>query len=74
MQFIYLGEATFYEERMEEFLDVAKSLEIKQLYITEPDDEPGIYPSTSDQETPTKFVDEKTINQHYTSCVVRFNS
>ena len=31
MQFIYLGEATFYEERMDRFLAVAKSLEIKEL-------------------------------------------
>ena len=31
IQFIYLGEATFYEERMDEFLAVAKSLEIKEL-------------------------------------------
>ena len=31
MQYIYLGEATFYEERMDEFLAVAKSLEIKEL-------------------------------------------
>ena len=31
MQFIYLGEATFYEERMDEFLAVAKSLEIREL-------------------------------------------
>ena len=26
MQFIYLGEATFYEERMDEFISVAKLL------------------------------------------------
>ena len=31
IQFIYLGEASFYEERMDEFLAVAKSLEITQL-------------------------------------------
>ena len=31
MQFIYLGKTTFYEERMDEFLSVAKSLEIKEL-------------------------------------------
>ena len=31
MQFMYLGEATLYEERMKEFLSVAKSLEIKEL-------------------------------------------
>ena len=31
MQFIYLGEATFEKERMDEFLAVSKSLEIKEL-------------------------------------------
>ena len=35
LQFIYLGEATFYEERMDEFLAVAKSLEIKELCSAE---------------------------------------
>ena len=32
MHYIYLGEATFYEERMNELFAVAKSLEIKVLY------------------------------------------
>ena len=31
MQFIYLGQAKFYEERMSEFLMVSKNLEIKDL-------------------------------------------
>ena len=31
LQYIYLGEATLHEERMDEFLAVAKSLEIKEL-------------------------------------------
>ena len=31
LQFIYLGEVTFYQERMKEFLDVAESLEIKGI-------------------------------------------
>ena len=31
MQFIYLGETRFYEERMNEFLTVSKNLEIKEL-------------------------------------------
>ena len=31
MQFVYLGEATINEERMSEFFEVAKSLEIKEL-------------------------------------------
>ena len=31
LQFMYLGQATFYLDRMNEFLDVAKSLEIKEI-------------------------------------------
>ena len=31
MQFIYLGEARFHEERISEFLTVSKNLEIKEL-------------------------------------------
>ena len=49
MQFIYLGKTTFYEERMDELLAVAKSLEIKGLCNAEsetneenePDDDPS---------------------------------
>ena len=37
MQFIYLGEATFYEERMDDFLAVAKSLEVKELFNAKPE-------------------------------------
>ena len=33
MQFIYLGEVRFYEERMSEFLLVSKNLEIQDLVI-----------------------------------------
>merc|ERR1712098_975938 len=31
LQFMYLGQATFYQERMNGFLNVAKSLEIKEI-------------------------------------------
>merc|ERR1719228_2805114 len=31
LQFMYFGQATFYHDRMNEFLNVAKSLEIKEL-------------------------------------------
>ena len=54
IQFIYLGEATFYEERMDEFLAVAKLLEIKELCNAEPetreepDDEPDDEPSQNE--------------------------
>ena len=31
LEFMYLGVATFYQERMNEFLNVAKNLEIKEI-------------------------------------------
>ena len=31
LQFIYLGEATLFQERMKEFLDVAQKLKVKEL-------------------------------------------
>ena len=31
LQFMYLGQATFFQDRMNEFLNVAKSLEIKEI-------------------------------------------
>ena len=51
LQFIYLGEATFYEERMDEFISVAKSLEIKELCNaeTETNNETDDDPSTTEQ-------------------------
>ena len=63
MKFIYLGEATFYEHRMNEFLAVAKSLEIKELCNvgTESYDEPDNEPSPNNQETSTEFVEEQTV-------------
>ena len=61
MQFMYLGEASFYEERMDEFLAVAKSLEIKQLSETESNDDSDDHHPTSDQDTSTEFVEEQTV-------------
>ena len=62
MQFIYLGEATFYEERMDEFLAVAKSLEIKELCNAETENEGELNdkPPSCDSETPTENLKEPT--------------
>ena len=65
MQFIYLGEATFYEERVDA---VAKSLEIKELCNTglektlpsETNDE-LIYEHSFDSETYTENLEEQTV-------------
>ena len=63
LQFIYLGEATFYEERMDEFLAVAKSLEIKELCNAKPEsnDEPEEEPSTTDPGTSKENLKEQRI-------------
>ena len=39
MQFIYLGEASFYADKMHDFLSVAKNLQIKQLCDTDIEEE-----------------------------------
>ena len=52
LQFMYLGEAKFYEERMNDFIMVAKNLEIKEL-------SKGIESSESQNDDPS----EETIEQ-----------
>ena len=65
LQFIYLGEATFYKERMDEFLAVAKSLEIKELCNaeTETNDKPKEKPS--ELGTFNETLKEQTIASEY---------
>ena len=62
MQFIYLGEATFYEERMDEFLAVAKSLEIKELCNAKPESnkEPNNDQTPCDPQTSTNELEQET--------------
>ena len=61
MQFIYLGEATFYEERMNEFLAVAKSLEIKELCNAETEtNDDNDASSISDPDTSNVNLEEES--------------
>ena len=62
IQFIYLGEATFHEERMDEFLAVAKSLEIKELCNTgiEKTDKPKNEPLPSEKND--ELIDEHSFD------------
>ena len=65
MQFIYLGEATFHEERMDEFLAVAKLLEIKQLCNA------GEAIDESDHETsPSDDLKTSTVEQNLSANIV----
>ena len=62
MQFIYLGEATFYKERIDEFLAVAKSLKIEELCyaINVSIDHPDVSHSPIDQDTSNDLMEEQT--------------
>ena len=62
VQFIYLGEATVYEERKDEFLAVAKSLEIKELCETETKKEPEDKPLPSDPSISTENLKGENVS------------
>ena len=57
LQFIYLGEAKFYEERMNEFLSVSKSLEIQELSKNVEIDQPQVDSSNQNKEFVTEELD-----------------
>ena len=57
LQFIYLGEAKFYEERMNEFLSVSKSLEIQELSKDVEIDQPQVDSSNQNKEFVTEELD-----------------
>ena len=63
MQFIYLGEVTFYEERIDEIFAVAKLLEIKELCNA--DEITGYWinekASSSDPVTSTENLEDQTV-------------
>ena len=61
VQYIYLGEATFSQDRIEEFLSVAKSLEIKELCNAVAETEKEIL---FDTVISKEKVDEKTCNPY----------
>ena len=72
MQFIYLGEATFYEERMDEFLDAAKLLDIKELCNAKAesnDDEPTpSNPVTSTEKLKQAMVESDKPDEECSPC------
>ena len=56
LQFIYLGEASFYQERMDEFLQAAKSLEIAELSTVSPESPNS---NTDDHDGPAGEADDE---------------
>ena len=61
LEFMYLGVATFYQERMNEFLDAAKNLEIKEISNNVEFDEKfveGNEPELDDNISDTKLANE----------------
>ena len=67
LQFIYLGEVTFYKERMDKFMEVAKSLEIKELCNTDTvsNNEPDVKLSLCNPKSTTKEVEEQIVKSEH---------
>ena len=66
LEYMYLGEATFNQERMNEFLDVAKNLEIKGITEAFTDENKSKHysetpESKSEYETPENNINEKDL-------------
>ena len=69
IHFIYLGEATFYQEHMNEFLNVSQSLEIKGLCTTDTKTETNIVHAETVLNTSNNSIEAKTIDTNETmSC------
>jgi len=62
LEFMYLGVATFYQERMNEFLNVAKNLEIKEISKDV---------EFNDEEEANDEQDAPETTQHHTPCYKR---
>ena len=69
LQFIYLGKATFYQDRMNEFLQVGKSLEIKEInsdigsFDNEEIDDTQVHQFEQTNEIPTNSSDDTDPHQ-----------
>ena len=60
LQFVYLGEASFHETRVNEFLSLAKSLEIKELST---DVEPNVTKAEASEEFSNANTDQEELGQ-----------
>jgi len=84
LEFMYLGVATFYQERMNEFLNVAKNLEIKEISKdvefndrVEAIDEQDVTETTHHQSKDEEEEDSETdhlISNQFTNSTVNTNS
>ena len=52
IQFLYLGKATFYQDKMNDFLSAAKNLQVKEIAAGLEMDEPSNEPSNESSNEP----------------------
>ena len=69
LQFMYLGQATFYQDRMNKFLNAAKSLEIKEISKTVESEDVDIRGQENDEnnqiENENVIKDKSSMNENY---------
>merc|ERR1712126_263127 len=64
LEFIYCGQASFYQERMKEFLKVGKDLQIKEIKEVPDEDENEVVGENIEDDTPQE-INEEDINSVY---------
>ena len=60
LEFIYCGQASFYQERMKEFLKVAKDLQVKAMKEVPEEDENKVVEENIEDDTQQEVIEEET--------------
>jgi len=60
LEFIYCGQASFYQERMKEFLKVGKDLQIKEIKEVPDEDENKVVGESIEDDTHQEIIEEET--------------
>ena len=64
LQFIYSGQASFYQERMKEFLRIGKDLQIKEIKEVPDEDENKDVEENIEDDTYEDTIQEETLNDN----------
>ena len=65
LEFIYCGQASFYQERMKEFLRVGKDLQIKEIKEVPDEDENKVVGENIEDDTQHEIIKEETYSAHW---------
>merc|ERR1712126_331835 len=67
LEFIYCGQASFYQDRMKEFLKVGKDLQIKEIKEVPDEDENKVAGENIEDDTQQEIIEEETVSDDINS-------